>query len=68
MEASDRNYYERRARNERERAASAATDVEQSIHAELAGLCDAQASRPTNDSNVQGISRMPASAVRTTTL
>ena len=55
MKETDKQYYTRRGKEERGRARTAATDEIQSIHDDLADLCNERANGSANMNGKQGI-------------
>ena len=51
MEESEKDYFRRRGREERERSKGAATRQAQSLHAALADLYEEQANRSANENS-----------------
>ena len=51
MKESDRDYFARRGREERERSRIAASPRLQSIHRQLADLCEEQSNRSANENS-----------------
>lgn len=57
MQETDKQYYSRRANEERDRSRSAASTETQLLHAELSDLCNQQANSSVNENGKKGIRR-----------